>query len=204
MTETWAEVTPEEAAPMFAGYPERWWIAGGWSIDLFLGNQTRQHGDIDIAVLRDEQRLLRAHFSDWDMQVAHDGKLSPWQDGDRLAAPRHQFWARPRTDGRWALEFLLEDREDGDWLFRRDPRVRLPIDQLGRTTQDGVPYVCPEVSLLYKAKHADVERNTNDFDAVLPRLDDRQRAWLRSALELAHPGHLWIADLAVPDRSQAE
>ena len=183
---------------MFAGYPGRWWVAGGWSIDLCLGKQTRQHGDIDIAVLRDEQHLLRAHISDWDIQVAHDSMLSPWQGGDWLTPPRHQFWARPQTDGAWSLEFLLEDREGADWLFRRDPKVRLPIDRLGRSAQDGVPYLCPEVSLLYKAKNADLERNAKDFDAVLARLDDTQRAWLRDALEQAHPGHLWIGRLAAP------
>jgi hypothetical protein len=28
-----------------------------------------------------------------------------------------------------------------------------------------------------------------------PLLDAESREWLRSALELAHPGHPWLADL---------
>jgi hypothetical protein len=182
---------------MLAGYSGRWWVAGGWSIDLFLGRQTRPHGDIDIAVLRDEQHLLRAHLRDWDLQVAYEGGLSPW-DGTWLEAPRHILWARPDATAPWTLEFLLEDRSGGEWSFRRDATVRLPLTNLGLTGASGVPYLRAEVSLLYKAKGADLDRNAADFKAVLPALDGEQRRWLCAALERAHPAHAWIERLTLP------
>jgi hypothetical protein len=192
----WAPVTPPAAATLLNGYPGRWWVAGGWSIDLFLGRQTRPHADIDIAVLRCEQHLLRAHFAGWDIRVAHEGELTQWIAGDRLVTPQHQFWARPDAQAKWTLEFLLEDNEGGDWLYRRDAGVRLPLAQIGRMDAGGVPYLCPEVSLLYKAKGAEIERNAMDFEAALPKLGTAQRTWLRKALGRAHPEHAWIARLA--------
>lgn len=37
-----------------------------------------------------------------------------------------------------------------------------------------------------------------DFEVCAPILDVEAREWLRSALELAHPGHPWLADLRAP------
>jgi len=48
--------------------------------------------------------------------------------------------------------------------------------------------------LLFKATGRRA-RDQADFDALLPRLADRQRAWLREALGIAHPGHRWLRDL---------
>jgi hypothetical protein len=71
--------------------------------------------------------------------------------------------------------------------------VRLPLARFGRMAAGGVPCVAQEVALLYKAKHHDVDRDAADFASALPLLDAGQRVWLREALEVAHPGHPWIA-----------
>lgn len=37
----------------------RVWAAGGWAVDAIVGRQTREHGDLDVAVdIRDLPRLL--------------------------------------------------------------------------------------------------------------------------------------------------
>ena len=35
------------------------WIVGGWGVDALLGKQTREHDDLDIAVLRKDNAKLR-------------------------------------------------------------------------------------------------------------------------------------------------
>src|SRR5262249_38827744 len=107
----------------------------------------------------------------WDIQVAHDGVLKPWQPGDRLTPPRHQFWARSTPAAAWALEFLLEDHDGDRWLYRRDHHVSLPLDQLGRVSAEGLPYICPGVALLFKARGHDIDRNAAGFEAAAPALD---------------------------------
>ncbi len=39
------------------------------------------------------------------------------------------------------------------WVCRRDPSITLPYSELILHTRTGVPYLAPEVVLLFKAKH---------------------------------------------------
>ena len=190
----WQRLSPADAADLLAGFPQPWWIAGGWAIDLFLGKATRQHRDMDIAMLRGAEPALRAHFRSWDIRIAHDGAFEPWTGG-ALPPRRHQFWARPRKDGPWALELLLEDHAGGTWQFRRDASVTLPVRRLTRTTRQGVPYLCPEVVLLYKAKFAEEGRNAADFAVTAPALDAAARRWLHVTLGQTYRGHPWLGQL---------
>ncbi len=191
----WQPLTPREAAELLAGLRAPWWIAGGWAIDLFIGRETRPHADLDIALLRGTEPSLRQALPVWDIQIAHEGRFLPW-DGGPIVAPHHQLWARPDPGGSWGLEFLLEEHAEGRWLYRRHTRVSLPLARLGRTTEDGLPYLCPEVALLYKAGEHGAERTAADFATAAGALPREERRWLRDALALAHPGHAWIERLA--------
>ncbi|MET0896569.1 MAG: aminoglycoside nucleotidyltransferase [Mycobacterium sp.] len=42
----------------------RLWIDGGWCVDALVGEQTRQHDDLDVAVNRDDVTRLVAVFSE--------------------------------------------------------------------------------------------------------------------------------------------
>jgi hypothetical protein len=68
----------------------------------------------------------------------------------------------------------------------------MPYARLIEHTEDGIPYGRPEVILLMKAKHAQLDKNERDLEAVLPRLDAERRAWLRDSVALVHPGHEWL------------
>ena len=92
------------------------------------------------------------------------------------------------------LGFLLEQGGEDRWAFRRHPSLTRPLDQIGATSPDGVPYVRPEVALLFKAK-APRFKDERDLDRVLPHLDTAARGWLASALNQAHSGHPWRARL---------
>jgi hypothetical protein len=100
----------------------------------------------------------------------------------------------------WRLEFLVDDVIDGQWVHRRNPAVRLPLDRLGRTTATGVPYLRPEVVLLYKAKRP---RASDEHDAVaaIPRLSGSERAWLAAAIAQDRPDHHWLPLLAYRERA---
>lgn len=183
---------------MFAPLGCAWWIAGGWAIDLHVGRETRAHGDMDIALLRRDCGRVAELLGDWDVQIAHDGELRPW-DAEPLPVDRHQFWARRRGHEAWAFEVLLEETSDDAWVYRRDGRVTLPLAEIGHVLPDGVPYLRPGVALLYKSPPGpDMERNSRnnmDFEAVVGSLPDADRRWLRAALGLTAPGHRWIAAL---------
>lgn len=152
-----------------------WWIAGGVAVDLFLGKTTREHEDIDVSVLQAHRPSLEGTLAGWDVNPVNE----------------HEVWARQAADGPWQIEFLLEQRQGDDWVFRRNAQITMPLGHLGKVTPDGVPYLVPEVVLLYKAKDP---RPTDeaDFEAALPKLGIGARCWLAAALEVVHPDHSWI------------
>jgi hypothetical protein len=42
----WRQTNPVEVFEWLHTLPVYWWIAGGWALDLFLGETTRPHADI--------------------------------------------------------------------------------------------------------------------------------------------------------------
>ncbi len=104
------------------------------------------------------------------------------------------LWLREEADGPWRFEVMLAASEGDRWLYRRDPSVSLPLAGVGGVTVDGIPYLRPEVVLLFKARTTR-PRDEQDFAAALPLMDGISREWLRRALETAHPGHPWAGRL---------
>lgn len=190
----WDPLTADKLAGVFGPLGVDWWVAGGIAIDLFVGRKTREHGDIDIAVLRRDVGALRQFLPAWDVCIAHRGALLPWH-GAALAAEHHQFWVRRPDAQAWSFEVLLENSAGHDWVYRREPNIHRPIDTIGRCSADGAPYLVPEICLLYKSAGASIDRNEADFKSVLPELDNAGRTWLRDALTIVSPEHPWLASL---------
>jgi len=120
--------------------------------------------------------------------------LEPW-DGQRLEPPIHGIWVR-RTAGAtgpWTCELLLNEHTDQDWIFQRSEAVTRPLDDVGEE-RDGVPYLRPEIALLYKAGEP-TPKNETDFAAVRPHLGRTARTWLRHAIRELDPQHRWVSQL---------
>ena len=71
-------------------------------------------------------------------------------------------------------------------------RLDGPSPTVNQRDPTGIPYLAPEIVLLFKAKHADRDKDAADFARALPLLDDQRRQWLADALRVVHPGHDWI------------
>jgi hypothetical protein len=184
----------EKVAVLLRGFSAPWFVAGGWAIDLVLERVTRPHEDIDIAFLRRDQDAMRPYLSGWTFTKVVLGERSLWREGERLQSPVHEIHAH-RMDGDPAdLELLLEEVSGDAWVFRRDRRITRPLMAIGIQAASGVPFLVPEIVLLYKAKDPSA-KDSADFELVGPRLDAGPREWLRHALEVCHPGHPWIRRL---------
>jgi len=184
---------PAAVAALMRGFPASWCIAGGWALDLFLGRVTRAHGDVDVAIFRADQMLLRGQLAGWSFRKVVGGVFQEWPAGEWLDLPLHEVHASA-PGGQRSLEFLLNDHSGGEWVFRRNPAVRCPADRAIVYSGAGLPLLCPAIVLLYKAKHTRAV-DERDFDAALASLSPERRAWLRGALEVAHPGHAWLTRL---------
>jgi hypothetical protein len=195
---SWKPATPAEVAEIFSGCQARWWIAGGYAIELAAGRPIRGHVDIDVLMLRRDQLAVQQALPGWQWQAADPpGSLRPWLPGERLPAGVHDIWCRPGPSEPWRIQVMLDESAGPDWVSRRDPRIRRPVAGIGLRTAGGLPYLAPEIQLFYKANGRRPKDET-DFAAVRPALAPAQRRWLRAALSLAYgPEHPWL-DL-VPD-----
>lgn len=54
----WSPLSVQELARVLSGLGVPWWIAGGTALDLFLGETTRHHDDIDVQILRNDQLVI--------------------------------------------------------------------------------------------------------------------------------------------------
>ncbi|MDQ1023973.1 hypothetical protein QF035_001555 [Streptomyces umbrinus] len=116
--------------------------------------------------------------------------------GVRRGSPEsvHDIWCRPGPGEPWRIQIMLDESHGQEWVSRRDPRVRRPLDKLGLISTDGIPYLAPEVQLFYKAKEPRPKDET-DLAAALPVLTDDQRQWLVHAITQAYGAHPWVSRL---------
>jgi hypothetical protein len=191
-----------------AAFPRPWALCGGWAVDAWVGSATRAHGDVDIAVRRDDLGALFEHLRGWQL-IAHDANVpgdtsEPW-DGRPLDRPAH-IHARlaalgfslpdrledPARAG-FGLDFQVDDGSGQHWILSRDPYVGLTLQQCVRPSPWGLPAMVPQALLFFKALELR-PRDERDFFALLPHLDVAQRAWLREAV--VGPVHPWLAQLS--------
>lgn len=192
--DAWDPWPPRTITERLGGAAFPWFVAGGWALDLFRGETTRAHEDLEIAVPAGAFPQLPPLFPDMVFWVPQGGsRLAPMSPAT-LAGESHQTWAWDRSAGCWRFDVFREPHDGHTWICRRDPAIRMPYPEVVRRTADGVPYLVPEIVLLFKAKHVR-EKDAADFDGVLPLLTAAQRAWLDGALAAVQPGHEWRARL---------
>ncbi|CAA9347822.1 MAG: hypothetical protein AVDCRST_MAG34-1360 [uncultured Nocardioidaceae bacterium] len=192
----WKPMTPSEVAGLLGGVDFPWWVAGGWAIDLFLGRQTRDHDDIDVLILRDDQGAMQQALSGWDLHAADPpGSLRHWRAGEVLSAGVHDIWCRRDPGSPWSLQIMIDDAQDGMWQYRSDNRITRPVSELdGNAVGDAARVLAPEVQLLQKSR-SPRPKDEADFRAVRRMLGIDQRDWLVSSLTLVSPTHHWLTQL---------
>lgn len=174
------------------GYDRPWGIAGGWAIDLFIGNKTRDHSDIEIAILREDQQEMKNTLADWSFQKVVKGELVDWES-EIVELPIHELHGKHQKSGE-CLEVLLNEVKNDLWIFRRDPTITFPSSTLFLLSEEGIPYLHPAIVLLYKAKSVR-EKDYADFKVAKDLLTMKDQQWLCNALEIHVPGHAWISAL---------
>ena len=137
-------------------------------------------------------RELAERLTGYDLFVplseGHLGRFDPDSES-------HQTWVRERGGGKWRLDVFREPSDGDTWVCRRDESIRLPYHEVIRHTAEGIPYLRPDLALLFKAKHAERDKDESDFADAVPRLSVVERANLRAWLDRVHPGHVWLERL---------
>jgi hypothetical protein len=177
-----------------------WAVAAGWAIDLFIGRESRIHEDLEIVVARTSFGAVRAALPEltWFGAGGLAGEAGRVWPVDAAPAELHQTWGWDSLNRCWRVDVFREPWDGDTWVCRRDPSIRRPVIDVIERDPTGIPYLAPEIVLLFKAKHAARGKDAADFARALPLLDGQRREWLADALRVVHPGHDWITLLG-PD-----
>ena len=168
-----------------------WAVCGGFGLDLFLDEEIRTHGDMDICVFEENRQENLRYMLERDWKVYEFrgmGKVRPMGDErDQY----HQFFHTGIRKLNY-LEFLFNRAEKGEFLCDSGKGIRRKLTDSIRY-RDEIPYLAPEIALLYKASRHEEEKNRWDFERVYPRMDQDQQNWLLESLKALYPqGHPWI------------
>lgn len=175
----------------------RWWFTGGIALELHVSSSWRGHGDVDVGICRRDARQLYEHLATAELFVAAAGQLRRWR-GEELAeqASEKNIWVRSLDSGCWVLDIQVGDGDAESWIYRRDRKVRRPWQQAVLRTGGGVPYLAPELQLLFKSKTPRA-KDDHDLRKVLPLLEPHR---LRALLELLPAAHPWRDEVAAQAR----
>ena len=188
------QFTPvESVARELMDVPFPWYISGGWALDLFLGGVNRVHHDVDVVLPRSAQLDLQGHLlgRGWKLITPFEKRLETWPLHMKLELPRHQVHAHRQDE---FIDVLLTEMDDM-WKYRREPSILRTLEKAGLRTESGIPYLAPELVLLFKSRNTSNQerlKDQSDFERALPHLGPEPRAWLRWALVATSPDHPWI------------
>lgn len=204
----------------------KWAVCGGDAIDLFVGQQTRAHKDIDVAVFwEDREQIISAFLQEgWRVFEPDRGLLReitslkedlrtednlwciwPESDSYQIRQKRDNFYEitteRKQQDVLDYIEVLFNREQNGRFIYKRNPAISLTPYLY--YDANGIPYLAPEMVLLYKSifvrfverpEYQDmVENYRHDFTVAVERFDGTQKKWLKEALTTCYPaGHEWL------------
>lgn len=92
------------------------------------------------------------------------------------------------------MELMLDEAENEHWIYRRQRQIQRPLNIAIRRSVQGIPYLAPEIQLLYKS-HRMRPQDQADFEHIVPKLDRGSRHWLRDGLLITEPTHSWLSAL---------
>ena len=197
-----------ELVSFLSGFREPWYVAGGWAIDLYLQQGRRTHKDVDIAVFRQDQLAIQKYFLDkgWRLwkYVGDSEALELWSPGAKLELPDRGVLAEPVDAELGNMDILFSEKKGQHWWYHRDRWITHPIKTVGIHSSLGIPFLSPEIVLLFKAHHLYTDDSSSlrhrqtdedDFQAVHKVLSATRRAWLKRAIISLYPGHPWLKHL---------
>ena len=207
----------DEAVNLLKKQPWEWAICGGMGIDLFLGYESRRHGDIDIlAYWKDRDDIIRSMWAEGYQvyEMLGGGKVHHITDIQEQRYEKRNIFAmlegcelvhltptgeKDVYDNHFSheglkklnyVEFLFNDRDEDWFYYARNKAVRRELSKaILYCDAQGVriPYLAPELLCLYKSTDTDREGYGQDFELAYAQMNQEQRDWLREALLTMNP-----------------
>lgn len=193
-------------------------VCGGYAIELFLNKSIRSHKDIDIsASWKDRNKIINFFLNlgwniyelcgnslvhkitDVDNQLMikrnifcskHDCDLFSLEKTDEENIFYLEFFNKDFSELNF-IEFLFNNIDKENFYYARNKEIYLPIENAILYNND-IPYLCPELILLYKSTDINRDGYEMDFDRTISKMDDKNISWLKNSLLFLYNEHKWI------------
>lgn len=185
MSGRWRDTHPDELQSWLRDIDIPWALAGGWALDLWAGAQSREHSDIEIAIVRRDLPRVLVRLSAFEIAIAQNKQLTAFQPGAVLPSGPFSCWLRRHGNSLWDFEIVAETELEGEWAYRRMPSVRRHWSDIF-VPGPGMCLVSPAVQLLYKCG-TPRPKDMQDLQNFVHRLPAPELGWLLSAVAIAHP-----------------
>ncbi|MEQ4209885.1 hypothetical protein [Actinopolymorpha sp. B9G3] len=132
--ETWDAWDPPTIAKLLEGLSARWFVVGGWALDLFRGRQTRDHEDLEIATPMWDFDLIRERLSAYEFFVAGQEGFWPVEGAGGAFFQYQQTMVRDPSTGKWRVDVMRIPDDRTHWYCSKDRNIRLPYaEAIART-----------------------------------------------------------------------
>lgn len=202
-----------------SGLNVQWHLCGGLAIDVYLGNITRKHKDLDISISFNDMRICIEYLKTkgWEIDAPiGNGRLvtidyamehpdlyfdNIWcyrKDADFIKLIKsddifkHLEYIREEQESLDFIEVLFNRIEDSLFYYKRNNNITRNLDK-AFIKKDGISILAPEVVLLYKSTNFTNKDNEHDYNIVIKKLEKERCDWFIDSMKTAYPkGHPWI------------
>jgi len=194
-----------------------WAVCGGFALDLFLEKDTRIHSDIDICVFEQDRDKIMHYMlqNNWMVyEFRGNGKVCPLdvslssEMGRNLMCTNGgcnivKFYPCDDENLLWYeffhigikefnyLEFLFNTTTKDYFVFDKNLEIKREMSK-AILFNNGIPYLAPEIVLLYKSSRSENEDYQYDFEQTYLHMNDEQKMWFSQSIDVLFPnGHIW-------------
>ncbi|MBW3633598.1 MAG: amino acid transporter [Chloroflexi bacterium] len=150
------------------------WLDGGWGADALVGEQTREHDDLDCVITLSDARLARDALENLGFTVAHDERPT-------------RFVVRDAANRRVDFHAVTFDAGDGATQQLQDGSLRpyppAGFSGTGRIGGVHVPCLTAAVHVLHHLGYDPDEQDHHDMRLLADRLGIELRFPYRTASE---------------------
>jgi hypothetical protein len=197
----------------------KWYICGGHAIDLYLGETTRQHKDLDITVRIEDLdgivtylqsrgwlvyapvgggRFAEYSYAKSEKNLYFDNIWCFKENPDFIEEVsveglfRYFSFHRIEQSSLDFIEILCSETSSDNLVYLKNRAIQLPLDK-AFIAVDSYRILAPEMILLYKMRSETNEAYQQDFKLTIDNLNSEQYDWLMKAIRLEYPeGHSWL------------
>jgi hypothetical protein len=155
------------------GNHANWFLCGGYSIDLFVGRQTRSHSDVDIGIYRSEiEDALRCVENGIVYVCDPPGSVTRW-NGEPIPEHVNDIWVASSEEDCWILQILIFTDVGEKVVFKRDKNVSW-TKAVHTIESKGYRILNPAITLLYKASRGKFEeKDAMDITTLIDCYSER-------------------------------